>query len=205
MVRTKFVLVQPWSQDVRTIQAFVAGCGLGLQLRAAVDRERIRRVRLDVRLALAAVEDVVGREEHDGRAELEHVLRPADVHRGRVLRGRLRSVDIRPGRRVEHDVDLGEAGGRRQRHVPLRPGQRHDARLGSELLAQRRPELPVGAGDEDAAAQLHSVSRTGARSRSGSHQARLAAYHSTVARSPSSNEISGSQPSSRRSFVESSR
>ena len=204
-MRTKFVLVQPWSQELRTIQASVAGHGLGLQLRAAVDRERVRRVRLDVRLALAAVEDVVGREEDDRRAELEDVLRPADVHRGRVLRGSLRSVDVRPGRRVEHEVDLRETGGRRQRHVPLRPGQRHDACHGAELLAQRSPELPVGAGDEDASAQLHALSRTGARSLSGSHQARLAAYHSTVARSPSSKEISGSQPSSPRSFVESSR
>ena len=133
------------------------------------------------------------------------MLRPADVHRSRVLRGRLRSVDVRPGRRVEHEVDLGEAGRRRQRHVPLRPGQRHDPRIGAELLAQRRPELPVGAGDENASAQLHALSRTGARSRSGSHQPRLAAYHSTVARSPSSKEISGCQPSSRRSFAESSR
>ncbi len=72
-------------------------------------------------------------------------------------------------------------------------------------LVARCAELPVGAGDENAAAQLHSFSRTGARSRSGSHQARLAAYHSTVARSPSSNEICGAQPSSRRSFAESSR
>ena len=106
---------------------------------------------------------------------------------------------------MEHEVDLREAGGRRQSHVPLRPGQRHDPRNGAELLAQRSPELPVGAGDEDASAQLPALSRTGAWSLSGSHQPRLAAYHSTVARSPSSKEISGCQPSSPRSFAESSR
>ena len=37
----------------------------------------------------------------------------------------------------------------------------------------------------------------------GSHQSRLAAYHSTVSRRPSSQPTSGSQPSSRRSFEES--
>lgn len=60
-------------------------------------------------------------------------------------------------------------------------------------------------GDEDAPAQFHSVSRTGARSLSGSHQSRLAAYHSAVARRPSLKAIAGSQPSSRRSFAQSSR
>jgi len=106
---------------------------------------------------------------------------------------------------MEDEVDLRNIRWRRQRHIPLGPGQWDDARLGAELLAQRRAELPVGAGDEDPAAQVHSVSRTGARSLSGSHQSRPAAYHSAVVRSPFSNEISGSQPSSRRSFAESSR
>ena len=51
----------------------------------------------------------------------------------------------------------------------------------------------------------HAVSWTGARSLSGCHQPRFTAYHSTVSRSPSSHAIAGSQPSSRRIFVASSR
>ena len=53
--------------------------------------------------------------------------------------------------------------------------------------------------------QRQAVSETGARSFSGSHQARFARYHSTVSRSPCPSSICGSQPSSRRIFVESSR
>jgi hypothetical protein len=49
------------------------------------------------------------------------------------------------------------------------------------------------------------VSSTCSRAFSGSHHSRRSAYQSTVSRSPSSKSISGSQPSSRRSFEESSR
>ena len=42
---------------------------LAVELRAAVAPTRVRAVRLDVRLALAAVEDVVGREVDERRAE----------------------------------------------------------------------------------------------------------------------------------------
>jgi hypothetical protein len=113
-------------------------------------------------------------------------------------------LDVRPRRGLQHDVHLREARRRRQRHVPLRLRQR-DERDVRELLAQRGAELAVGAGEEYAAAQLHAFSHTGARCLSGSHHARLAAYQSAVARRPSSNETCGSQPSSRRSFEESSR
>ena len=70
------------------------------------------------------------------------------------------------------------------------PG-RHQARVGG-----RR----IGALD-----QRQAVSETGARSLSGSHQARFARYHSTVSRRPCSQPICGFQPSSRRIFDESSR
>ena len=67
--------VQPKSHEERTIHASLAGGGLAVQLRAAVGAERARRVRLDVRLALRAVEDVVGRPDDERRAERGGVLR----------------------------------------------------------------------------------------------------------------------------------
>ena len=48
---------------------------LAVQLRAPVGAERRRRVRLDVRLALRPVEDVVGRPGDERRAERRRVLR----------------------------------------------------------------------------------------------------------------------------------
>ena len=94
------------------------------------------------------------------------------------------------------DVEVGAADGE---HVV--PGK---------LLGDQRADLTCPSGDEDAhslAYRLvvvlapHAVSTTGARSRSGSHHARFAAYHPTVERMPGSNSTSGSHPSSRRIFV----
>ena len=121
-----------------------------------------------------------------------------------VLRILLRAVDVRPCCRVEDHVHLWQLERRRQCDVPVGPRQRDDSGL-RELLGQRDPELPAGAGDENAAAQLHAVSRTGARSLSGSHQARFAAYQSTVASSPPAKPVCGCQPNSVRSFDESRR
>jgi len=49
------------------------------------------------------------------------------------------------------------------------------------------------------------VSSTGRRSSRGFHHPSLSRYHATVSFMPSSNEISGAQPNSVRSLVESSR
>ena len=121
---------------------------LALELRPRVHAERIRRVALDVRLALRAVEDVVGREVDDRRTECDHVPRPIDVHPPSALRVGLGVVHLRPGGGVEHElrpllqrVRLG--------HVPLRTS--HGPRIG-EGLRQRRAELAAGAGD-----QLHGL------------------------------------------------
>ena len=74
-----------------------------------------------------------------------------------------------------------------------------DGGLGADLA--RRP------GDEDGPARAHfdqaEPSATGARSRSGSHQAALAAYQSMVSAMPSSHAMVGSQPSSRLIFDQS--
>ena len=141
----------------RTIHACVAGRRLAVQLRPAVDAERVRRVRLDVRLALRAVEDVVGREVDERHAELGDVLRAADVHRRRALRVVLGAVDVRPGRRVQDELESQAArargSGKRTSHSARVERERLRERLG-----ERRAELPAGAGDQDAAALSRSES-----------------------------------------------
>src|SRR5438552_3449460 len=92
------------------------------ELRPAVDRERVRLVRLDVRLALRPVEDVVGREIDNRRAERDHVARAGDVDRLRPGRVRLRPVHVGPGRRVEDQVTLCYLV-KRTRDVPVGAGQ----------------------------------------------------------------------------------
>ena len=95
------------------------GGGLAVGLRTAVGRERIRRVRLDVRRAPTPVEDVVARVV-DERAEPGSVLRSADVDCGRALRVILRAVHVRPGGGVQHEIEAtGETVRRRLRNVPV--------------------------------------------------------------------------------------
>ena len=106
-----------------------------------------RRVRLQVRRGLPAVEDVVRRERDERRAELGHMLRPADVHRGGLLRIVLGRVDIRPGGGMQDERRASPEPRRRQRHVPV--GARQPARLGKRL-EQRVPELAGRACDEGA-------------------------------------------------------
>ena len=65
----------------------LAHLALALELRAAVDRERARLVGLDVRLALRAVEDVVGRVVDDRHAERGDVARAVHVRRARAPAG----------------------------------------------------------------------------------------------------------------------
>ncbi len=86
------------------------------------------------------------------------------------------------------------------RRMPLRQAQPGSRRT------VRRPDDWRWSGRDTASSadQRQAVSETGARSFSGSHQARFARYHSTVSRSPCSQPMSGSQPSSRRIFDESS-
>ena len=120
--------------------------GLAVQLRPPVHGERIRRVGLDVRRPLRPVEDVVGREAHEGLAELGDVLRPADVDRRCRLRVGFGAVDVRVGGGVQDELDRTEAAWRREGHVPV--GVRKAACSG-ERLEQRRAELPARAGYDD--------------------------------------------------------
>ncbi len=101
------------------------------------------------------------------------------------------------------------------------PGTPRSQSAGGHATLQHVADVPtqltVSAGDEYPEGTAHVPwpglglgpfqvpSTTGARSRSGSHQARLSAYHRTVAARPWENSTVGSQPSALRIFDESSR
>ena len=108
IVRTKLWPVQPKSHDERTIHASSPAAASPCSFVRPYDGLRVRRIRLDVRLALAPVEDVVGREVDERRAELGRVLRAADVDRRRALRVGLGAVDVRPRGGVQHEIDAAE-------------------------------------------------------------------------------------------------
>jgi len=74
------------------------------------------------------------------------VLRTADVGLGRVLRVRLRAVDVGPGSRVQDEIDVAQRR-RGVLDVPVFPPQA--ARIG-EGIEQRCAELAAGAGYDDA-------------------------------------------------------
>jgi hypothetical protein len=79
IVVTKFVRARRRARRARR-STRAPGRALAVQLRAAVRGQRARRIGLDVRLALRAVEDVIGRVVDERRAELRCMTRAADVH-----------------------------------------------------------------------------------------------------------------------------
>ena len=140
------------ADDPRTL----AGGRLPLELRAAVDGEWGRRVRLDVRCALRPVEHVVGRERHERRAERGRVRRASDVRSRRGLRIVFGAVDVRPRRSVEHEV----RGPRQRRgleaHVPGRPGQCEHLVAG-ERLRERAAQLAARPRDQGTASRAERI------------------------------------------------
>ena len=114
------------------------GGRLAVELRPPVRRYGIRPVRLDVRRALATVEHIVGRERHERRAQRRGVRGARDVHRRRALRIGFGAVDVRPGSRVQNEIEAPlvtlrhPAGG-------SRPSPRASARR------RRRLRRPAGA------------------------------------------------------------
>ncbi len=135
----------------------LAGHRLGAELRAAVRREGVRAVRLDVRLALPAVEDVVARERHERETECGDIRRPADVHGSSALGIVLGTVDVGPRGRMEDEVERWQLG-RRERHVPVGVGECQQFVAGERLL-QRTAELPAGPRYENAASEQAALSR----------------------------------------------
>src|SRR5262249_52788537 len=120
-----------------------------VQLRAAVCRQGVRRVRFDVRLVLRAVEDVVGGVVDQRQTELGDMARAADVDRGGILRVCLGAVHVGPGGGVQDELSR-ETGRREGGDVPVGARQREDVVSGERLL-QRTPELTTRAGDQDSA------------------------------------------------------
>ena len=144
--RAHEVVASPAEEPGAPDDPAVPHLALAEELRAPVRAERRRLVGLDVRRALRAVEDVVGGEVDDRRAERGHVPRPLDVDAERACLVGLGAVHVRPGRRVQHEPGLVSEGDR-LRHVELVPR----ARIGvGEGLPQRRPELAARPGYEDA-------------------------------------------------------
>ena len=98
------VAARPAEQPRTADDPAVAHLALALELRPSVDGERLRLVRLDVRLALRPVEDVVGRVVDDRHAEGDYVARPADVDCLRSGGICLGAVDVGPSGRVQHEL-----------------------------------------------------------------------------------------------------
>ena len=138
---------------------------LALELRGAVDRERVRLVLLAVGPPLGAVEDVVGRDVDEPRAHLARGPRERAgserVHREGALGLGFGGVHPVPGRGVEHHVGA-HAGDERQHgrlvgHVERTPAAGPDelvAQAGRELAA----ELALRARDERPHAPIDSAS-----------------------------------------------
>ena len=101
-------------------------------------------VGLHVRLALPAVEHVVGGERDQRRAERRRVCGPGDVHRSRALRIRLGAVDVGPGRRVQNEIEPAlcqvVVGGQRTSHS--RTGRARRRRRPRTPAASARPSWP---------------------------------------------------------------
>ena len=114
---------------------------LAVQLRPPVGRDAGSGGRTRRTASACAVEDVVGRERDERRAELGRVPRAADVHRRRALRIGLGAVHVRPGGGVQHEVGPRERRRARQRHVPVRPRQRVTSSAANSS-ASARPSWP---------------------------------------------------------------
>jgi hypothetical protein len=121
---------------------------LSLELRLAVDGQRIGLVGLDVRLALRTVEDVIGGEVDDRRAHGDDVSRAKHVDALDRFALGLRRIDVCPCGRMENELGSHRE---RPRDVVPRP---ISAR---EHLGQRGAELAAWAGDQEAASRSERI------------------------------------------------
>src|SRR5258706_29654 len=111
-----------------------------------------------------------------------HVAHAERVHPEGAIAIGFAPVDIGPGRGVDDDVGL-PPGDRTDNGVTVadiecRAGTDDVATGNVEKSHELAADLSLGAGDEDPRHFVHASSTTGARSSSGSHHARLAAYQS---------------------------
>jgi hypothetical protein len=97
----------------------LAGSPLAVEFRAPVRGQGIRRIRLNIRLSLPTIEDVISRVVDEGRADPSGVPGTADVDRGCSLGIDLGAVDVRPGGCVQHDPRRRIERGRRKLDVPI--------------------------------------------------------------------------------------
>jgi hypothetical protein len=119
---------------------------LPFELRPAVNRERSRLIRLQVGLGLGAVEDVVGREVDDRRAEFNDVGCSDNIDSRSPIRLSLGTVDVGPCGCVEDEVrPVVELDG--SCDVQLRARSRVRLR---EDLGESTAELAARPGDQDA-------------------------------------------------------
>ncbi len=147
-MRTKFFEVGPNSQDVRTIHARSPAAPSPYSFVRPYAPSGDGASDSTIRRRFRPVEDVVGRPHDERGAERRRVLDAADVDGGGFLWVVLGAVDIGPGRRVQHEL-ARDARGSGVRDVPVGAGEPPRFR---ERLEQCVPELPTGAGYEDATA-----------------------------------------------------
>ena len=135
MVLTMLAPWWPHTHDVRTIVDAGVELALPAELRPAVHRLRVRRVPLDVRLGLGAVEHVVGATRRQTGAPTRRAASatwrvPSALTRKAVSGSASQRVDRGPRRRVHDRVGAGVRRSRRAR----RRGRRRRARRWSTAM-----------------------------------------------------------------------
>ena len=205
--------VQPRRPDdkARFRQAVEHG-PLASQLGASVGGARRRDVILRIGSAGVSCEDVVGRDLHQAgarcRAARGQVSRTAGVDGQRLFFGRLGIVHGGPGRAVDDHIrpaagdGIGDGGG--VGHVqagPVHPGDRLAAvgQDGNHVAAEHAASPGDQPPGHDTRSDPAGAGAVPCRL-SGSHQARLPAYQSTVASRPWRNGTRGAYPIARRAL-----
>lgn len=154
--RAHEVAARPAKEPGRPDDPALADLLFSCQLRPSVCRKRIRLVGFHIRLSLATVEDIVGREVNDRRVESDDVPRPPHVDQLGQVRSFLRAVDVCPCRGVENEI--GPVVESRRRDVEGLP----HAGVGIwERLGERGAELAAGPCDQDTATDASRPERIG--------------------------------------------
>ena len=166
-MRTKFVPVQPKSHDVRTIHAPSPAAASPCSFVRPYTDSGFGASDSTYGVALRPVEDVVGREVDERRAELRRVLRAADVDRRGVLRvASAPSTSVHAAACSTRSTSPSGGGGNvTSQSARVRP------RAPGNASSERGAELAAGAGYDDAsrAERIGDVVLQRWRTRSSSH------------------------------------